>query len=157
MVAQAFEALSGRLSAAIAEGGVISAIEVCSVEALPLTQAVAAEHGSGIRRVSHRPRNPENRADATDREAIARFQKAIADGAPLEPESAPANGVTVIRLPIVLSNPLCLSCHGAPGEEVDPATLAAIKDRYPADEATGFSLGELRGIWRIEIPEGGGK
>jgi hypothetical protein len=30
-----------------------------------------------------------------------------------------------------------------------PENLALIRQLYPADEATGFSLGEVRGLWRI--------
>lgn len=157
MAADAFAALSARLSEAIAEGGTVAAIEVCAVEAIPLTTAVSEEHGAIIRRLSHRPRNPGNRADALDLETIARFQAKLAAGETIEPEVSGEAGAAVVRLPIVLSQPLCLSCHGTPGGEIDAATLAMIRGRYPADEATGFSLGDLRGIWRVELPEGAGE
>jgi len=153
MAKETFASLSGRLTEVIAGDGVIAAIEVCSVEAMPLTEAVSKQHGAAVRRVSHRPRNPLNRADAADLETIERFQARLAAGDPVEPEVASEGGMAVVRLPIVLSQPLCLSCHGTPGNELEAATHAVIRDRYPDDAATGFSLGELRGIWRIEMQE----
>lgn len=153
MAQETFATLSARLSEVIAADGVIAAIEVCSVEALPLTEAVSAQHVATVRRVSHRPRNPLNSADTADLETIARFKASLAAGDALLPEVTGGGGMAVVRLPIVLSQPLCLSCHGTPGVELDAATHTAIRDRYPDDAATGFSLGELRGIWRVEIPE----
>jgi hypothetical protein len=57
----------------------------------------------------------------------------------------------VVRLPIVLNNALCLKCHGG-ADDVDAATMKVLAERYPADEATGYRLDDLRGIWRIEVP-----
>lgn len=62
------------------------------------------------------------------------------------------DGSTSFIAPIVLGNPLCLQCHGTPGEDIDPETLASIQKFYPNDKATGFKLGDLRGLWRITFP-----
>jgi hypothetical protein len=57
----------------------------------------------------------------------------------------------VFYSPIVITNALCLQCHGTPEIEVRPETLAAIAKLYPRDQATGFKLGDLRGLWRVEF------
>ncbi len=49
----------------------------------------------------------------------------------------------------MLGNPLCLQCHGTPNQDIAPETLAAIQKLYPGDKATGFKLGDLRGLWRV--------
>ena len=74
-------------------------------------------------------------------------------------ESAPtrANLVTRYRgdgraAPILLAAPVCLQCHGSPEKDIAPATMAAIKKLYPEDKATGFQLGDLRGLWRVTFP-----
>ena len=46
-------------------------------------------------------------------------------------------------------NPPCLQCHGTPNQDIAPETLAAIQKLYPDDKATGFKLGDLRGLWRV--------
>ena len=60
-------------------------------------------------------------------------------------------GATVFYAPIVLSNPLCLQCHGTPGREIVTATAEAIGQRYPKDRATGFRPGDIRGLWKVEF------
>ena len=51
--------------------------------------------------------------------------------------------------PIFISSPACLKCHGVKSETADASALDAIAARYPGDEATGYQLGELRGMWSI--------
>ena len=43
--------------------------------------------------------------------------------------------------------PLCATCHG---ESIEPTLLEAIRSRYPEDQAVGFRVGELRGLfWAV--------
>ena len=63
-----------------------------------------------------------------------------------------APGQTTFLAPILLSKELCLKCHGQPGKDIAPGDLETIRRLYPGDEATGFAMGELRGLWRIDFP-----
>jgi hypothetical protein len=45
--------------------------------------------------------------------------------------------------------PLCATCHG---EAVEPALLERIRALYPRDEAVGFRVGELRGMFWAVVP-----
>jgi hypothetical protein len=62
-----------------------------------------------------------------------------------------AAGMVRFYSAIVITNPLCLNCHGTPGLELLPANHAFIRRLYPEDEAIGFRLGDLRGLWRIDF------
>jgi hypothetical protein len=53
-----------------------------------------------------------------------------------------------VRLPIIVSQPLCLQCHGSESD-IAAETREAILAIYPDDKATGYRLNDLRGIWRI--------
>ena len=44
---------------------------------------------------------------------------------------------------------LCLTCHG---KELAPDLAAKLRELYPDDQATGFSLGEIRGAFTITQP-----
>jgi len=144
---------------AMANGGPTNAIAFCSTRALEVTQTVGGSNRVELRRVSHAPRNPANAANELERRLIAHFQaelQAMTHPPPWVP--APvlrtnATGGIVFYAPIVLSNPLCLQCHGIPGREIAPATQAAIAGRYPADRATGFRVGDVRGLWRVDFPK----
>lgn len=150
VVEKAFKELSGNLQKAIAEGGFTNAITYCSEQAMPLTLKIAHEQGVQLKRVSHRPRNPANRANTHELSLIQRFQSDLTAGAQLSPLiEKSAVGESVFYAPIVLNNPLCLNCHGDPKREIAPATLKAIESKYPEDTATGFKMNELRGLWRI--------
>jgi hypothetical protein len=48
---------------------------------------------------------------------------------------------------VLVTEAPCLVCHG---ESIAPAIAKTIGERYPADRATGFRLGDLRGIVVVE-------
>ncbi len=154
---QAFQLLSGQLMGAMAKGGPIHAIDFCSTRALALTAAVGSSNRVVLHRVTHAPRNPANLANPLEQELIARFQAEVRVGTnqppvpPVPVLRTNAAGATVFYAPIVLANPLCLQCHGTPGREIATATAEAIGQRYPQDRATGFRLGDIRGLWKVEI------
>jgi len=153
IVAETFSLLSSNLQSAIQQSGVSNALPFCSLAASPLTAGMASKHRVSIRRVTHKPRNPAGRADATELAVLKRFETAIAGTKLPSPLviKLTANTVTFFD-PIVLNNELCLKCHGEPGADISAENTAVIQRLYPRDEATGFKLGDLRGAWRIDFP-----
>jgi hypothetical protein len=51
-------------------------------------------------------------------------------------------------VPIRLAKP-CVSCHGPP-EAIDATVRETLRQAYPADQATGFAVGDLRGVFWAE-------
>lgn len=47
---------------------------------------------------------------------------------------------------------MCAACHG-PADGIAPSVKTAIATRYPADRATGFKDGDLRGWFWVELPK----
>ena len=43
----------------------------------------------------------------------------------------------------------CLTCHGKVNETMTVKTDSIIKSIYPFDIATGYSEGDVRGVWSI--------
>ncbi len=152
IAAQAFGVLSSNLTTALSQGGVSNAVQFCSVEALPLTASVADTNHVSLRRVSHKARNPKNKADAAELAILDEFRTSLSPGKIATPiVRTNALGGAAFFASIVLNNPLCLNCHGQPGRDIKPEDLALIQKLYPKDEATGFKFGELRGLWRIDF------
>jgi hypothetical protein len=150
---EAFAKLSGALGEAMAKGGPASALSVCSEKAPQIAKEVAAAHGVTLRRATHKPRNPKNAADEVEKAALEAFGAALAKKeAPKAQIITNADGSRTFLAPIVLGIPLCLQCHGTPNQDIAPETFAAIQKLYPNDKATGFELGDLRGLWRITFP-----
>lgn len=147
--------LSGELMAAVAEGGPAHAIGFCANEALELTSQVAAGMGDGwlVKRTARQTRNPANAPDELEASALERFHSAEAEGAGLEElvQRTPEGDYRYYR-PLRIA-PLCMECHG-PRDAMQPAVLEAVDARYPDDQATGYTEGELRGLIRITVPAG---
>lgn len=142
--------LGKNLMAALKAGGPTHAVDFCNTRAIPLTDSMATVHGASIQRVSDKPRNPDNAANAAERAHIAAFQAAITAGESPQPiVEEQADGV-YFYAPI-LTNDMCLKCHGTPNETINAETLAMIQARYPNDKATGYAADQVRGIWRIKM------
>ncbi len=142
--------LGKNLMQALADGGAVSAIEFCNVRALPITEQVSREQGASIKRVSDQPRNPANLASSKESGYIAGAKASLAAGDAPAPALHELEGRWVAYYPI-LTDGMCLQCHGTPGKQVAEETLSALGARYPDDQATGYGANELRGIWVITL------
>ncbi len=150
---KAFGTLSGNLQQAVSEGGVSYALKFCNVEAIPLTDSLSEQSGIEIRRASHRPRNPANEADSLEMETIKKYLAKIENNEDPAPITYRYKKSFIYHAPIRINNGLCLSCHGQPGSDITEENLSVINELYPKDRATGFNMGDLRGIWSIRFPE----
>ena len=155
---EAFSELSSNLLAAITRSGLNDALPYCSDKAIPITKGVAAKNGVGLSRVTHKARNPANKATDAELALMRQFQADLAaKRTPTPTVVTNASQALCVYVPIVISNPLCLMCHGKPGTEVSAEIQTTIRRLYPDDQATGFALGDLRGAWRVEFPAKAGK
>ena len=152
MADASFKALSAKLQQAMKEGGPAHAVEFCSLNALSIVDSLSAAKEAHIRRTSDRVRAPHDMPDAEE----ARIMQALlaewdAGGkTPNVPARVVVQGDSIAYYqPIFISSPACLKCHGTPGESLDAAALAVIDERYPDDQATGYALGDLRGMWSM--------
>lgn len=148
----AFTAMSGKLHHAISDSGLPYAMTFCSAQAYPTLDSLSRAHHVTLRRASVRTRNPADEATPDERKAIDAFQNNLSSNQPMEPIVSDVDVLPVhVYLPIQMSMPVCLSCHGVVGTDVTEEHHAIIKTLYPNDNATGHAMGELRGIWHIEF------
>lgn len=147
-----FAELSGHLSQAIEEGGVPNALQYCNVAAYPLVDSLSQLHQATIRRTSLRIRNLKNAPTEAERAVLLAYQEQIAAGGEPAPrvERLPEGNIAFYAPIRIL--PLCLQCHGKVGQDVLEENTALLRQLYPQDEAVGYALGDLRGIWSITFP-----
>jgi hypothetical protein len=144
--------LMGELQRALGSGPPEAAVAVCADVAQRMTAEAAATEGVAVRRVALRVRNPANAPDDFERRALERWQAEGAPSAPLaEVVGAPGGGRELRYLRPIVFQPLCVTCHGAPGE-IPAAVREAVAARYPEDRATGFRPGDLRGAVSARVP-----
>ncbi len=141
------------VSQAIQNAGPAGAVDFCNVHAMPLTDSVSAMHKVNIQRLSDKNRNPENAIiSETDKEAWLQIKTMMKDTAVKQKQLVLQQGSSIYYYKAIpLGMPACLSCHGVKGENILPETQQAINSKYPDDKATGYSIGELRGVWKIKM------
>lgn len=136
------KALKTRLMEEAAQGPE-KAVEFCSLQALPLTHTVKVETGIEVGRSSLKLRNPANEGPDW---VTAWLAAQPADGASATPLKEVVDGQVRVVLPVTIEAG-CLVCHGTT-EQIPPGVQALLAERYPADTATGYAVGDLRGaIW----------
>lgn len=149
-IAQAtFAELSGQLSQAMAEGGVPSALKYCNVVAYPLVDSLSMVHDAVIRRTSMKVRNPKDAPTEAEKVMLQTYHEQAAAAEELKPHVKQLKEGRIAFYAPIKIQPLCLNCHGKVGEDIKPEHYELVKQLYPEDEATGYELGELRGMWSI--------
>ena len=137
----------------MAAGGPVHAIEVCSRDAPAIASHLSAESGASVGRVALAARNAGNKANAEERGILEEFRADIQAG---NREAAmrfdvEADG-SARYMKAIITQPMCLVCHGP---KLAPEVESAVMQRYPADQATGFSVGDLRGAFVVRWPPAG--
>ncbi len=148
--------LKGELIQTIKQSGPVEAIKVCNTKALPLTRQVAQQFGANIaiKRTSFKIRNPKNKPDSLEVQALRYFDNALKSGKPLPAhfvQKIEEDGQTRFRyyMPLRVAS-LCVNCHGDPNHMPEPLK-EALHRLYPNDRAVGYKAGDFRGVIRVEI------
>jgi len=142
--------LGKNLMGAIKSEGAPHAVDFCNTRAYPLTDSMAKEYNVSIKRVSDKPRNPNNVANEAEIEFINVLHERIANGEELGSKMSEINGKIVGYYPIQ-TNAMCMQCHGTPDKDIEKLTKNTIKEKYPNDKAIGYGVNEIRGIWVVEM------
>lgn len=142
--------LGGQLKASLQSGGPVAALQVCQSVAQPITMATDAEfEGVAIRRTTLKPRNSANAPDEIDREILETMATAARQGKAIEPTIHWESGTARYYQPLIVQE-VCLKCHGDLGT-FPPELVQALSTLYPDDQATGYQLGDLRGVIRVDV------
>lgn len=137
------KALVGELTTAL-KSGPAAAVTVCSERAPALAKAAATEFGVRIGRTSMSLRNPQNKIPGW-------AQQQVSSGPAAPTFFAGSGGELATLFPIRLM-PQCLQCHGKVAD-LAADVRAILATKYPADRATGFAAGDLRGWFWVEVPK----
>lgn len=142
--------LGKNLMNAIQTKGAEHAVDFCNIKAIPLTDSMSVEFGAKIKRVSDKPRNANNQANAEELSFIEELKVKIAKGEKLVPKVVEHDD-KMVGYYAIETNKMCLQCHGVANADVHASTLAKIKTKYPDDKALGYKENEIRGIWVVEM------
>lgn len=142
------KALSGELKAAMERGGVAEAVGYCNLNATGISESVGQKYNATIKRVTDKPRNPANAANAQELAQMEKWRGILASNTGQVITSEETSTERHFYMPIRI-DAFCTTCHGIPGETLTTDNQAIIAAKYPEDKATGYSAGDLRGLWHI--------
>ncbi|MDH7912768.1 DUF3365 domain-containing protein [Winogradskyella sp. SYSU M77433] len=142
--------LGKNLMGTIQKEGTLEALEFCNTKAYPLTDSMATVYNAKIKRVSDKPRNKKNTANTEEVEYIKAFKTQLANNVEIEPLVKEEGEEVHVYSPIV-TNTMCLQCHGKPNENIKPEILKTLTLLYPDDKAIGYSENQVRGIWNVSF------
>jgi len=150
--------LGQTLKSTMSKDGPEAAVSVCKEASPSIAKTLSSKHGAQMTRVGTRVRNPSmGTPNPWQKDALAQFEHRLAQGEP--PASMEYWKVVEVDkgkrelhyAKAIMVQPICLSCHGAASEI--PASLAEkIRIEYPQDQATGYSVGKLRGAVVVSKP-----
>jgi len=145
--------LAKNLMGALQRGGTTEALQFCNVKAIPITDSMSVVQNVKIKRISNKPRNPKNVATKEEAKYIAMFQQKLDAKEAYSPIVKSLNtGKKQFYAPIV-TNQMCLQCHGIPNKNVKSNTMETLKKLYPLDLALDYDVNQVRGLWSIQYKE----
>jgi len=143
------DALLRELDSGLEKGGPARAIKSCHIDAAWVAQRVGRQEGIAAGRTGDRLRNPLNAPRPWAAPIVAaNVARRAADVDGFAVDLGDKLGV----LRPIAQRPSCAACHGRQ-DELSAAIRTELRDRYPADRATGFGEGEVRGWYWVEIPK----
>ncbi len=138
--------LSGTLDGSTEPVDANTFTQVCKPVGMKAKQ-VGEENGWEVRQVAVKNRNPANKADAEAADVSARFVSETGlDSLWIHTSINGTPGWRYLRR--ITVEPACLACHGE--KENRPAF---VKEKYPEDQAFGFEVGDLRGLYSVFVPD----
>lgn len=148
------QTLGGVQKAQLEAVGAESAIPVCKVIA-PAMATEYSKNGRELKRVSLKARNNvQGTPDTWEKEVLQAFDKDQHAGKPVDKMEAStviknADGRWFRYMKAIPTQAQCLQCHGKP-TDISVGMKALLANEYPEDQATGYSVGEVRGAISIK-------
>ena len=153
IASHAQKVLLQNVSQAIKEKGAAGAVDFCNEKAMVLTDSISAIHAASIQRLSDKNRNPKNiLLENIDKQAWDSIALLMQNKEQIKKHwLTKENNAIYYYKAIPIGMPTCLSCHGNKEVDIAQETMRQITTRYPNDKATGYQMGQLRGIWKIKL------
>ena len=146
-------ALKIELTNSIKKNGLANSISFCNQRAMEITDSIALQEQVMIKRLAKKNRNSYNKMSENESNLYKSFVIESLTSNWIQAQVGwDEQGRPVYYNPIV-TEALCLNCHGKPGTDINPEVAERIAQVYPDDKAINFEVGQLRGMWAITFPE----
>ena len=124
--------------------GHTEAVDACKLMAPSIAESLSIE-GVVVGRSSDQLRNPLNSSPGWVVPILQRYSNNKSD---IHPVTVSLESHRSGYVEPIIVKPLCMTCHG---DNIEPGLSAHIARLYPDDQATGYLVGDLRGVFWIEF------
>jgi len=143
--------LKNTLQASMKASGPVDSVAMCQIEAPIITGKISQAKGMVVSRTSLKYRSEGNKPDVWEKSVLEKFGQRKANGEAVKTmeysELTEQNGKKVFRyMKAIPTAEVCLKCHGS---NIAPPIANKINSLYPADKATGFKKGDIRGAFSV--------
>ncbi len=136
----------------VTEQGMLEAIGFCNERAMEISDSLSVVHQINIKRAALKNRNPLNAMTEKETKIYKDFVIGWLNKAPMKGRIMANELNQPVYYNVIMMQRFCLKCHGN-SEEVNPEVAQKIKELYPIDRATDFTIMQPRGMWAITFPE----
>lgn len=134
------------------EGGLVGAAKFCAINATDLSKEVSKTLPKGVkvRRITDKPRNPNNEANAEQLAVFDEIKAKMKNGEDVKMlvKQKSENHYQVYK-PIMMKGK-CLNCHGTDSVRKKKA-YDIISKEFPNDKAVNYKKGDFRGAFIVDI------
>ncbi len=123
----------------------VVALDVCRIKAPSIASDVSS-NGIRVGRSSHKLRNQANQPPEWVRPVMQDYLENADDR---EPRVVTLDDGSNGYIEAIILQPQCTACHG---DNISRPVLDLLSEYYPQDQATGFAIGELRGVFWVQFP-----
>ena len=135
------------------KGGVVEAAKFCASRASQIEAEINKTYKDGVsvKRVTLKPRNPNNSASVDEQIVLNSLEKMQKDGKSLPKMLVKeiSKGHYKVYKPMLMGG-VCLKCHGDT-KNMNKEVVSLIKEYYLNDKALNYKKGEFRGAFIAEI------
>lgn len=133
-----------QLSGQIEKNGIPQTIEYCKLNALSILDSTGKAGNMVVSRISDKYRNKKDKPTTDEETIIQAFATSN-----IKDTVVAHNDKIVYYKRISIGMTTCMKCHGST-EDIATNVQQKIQELYPEDKATGYQMGDFRGLWKIE-------
>lgn len=145
--------ISRKLDSALSKGGIEAAIPFCILSNYALKDSLEQKHEVLISRSSfpEKLRNQKSIPDNFQKEILDAYSYSQEKGLPVFKDVQIREKEIIFNAPVILSEKLCLRCHGVPGKDLTEAEYQLIHSLYPQDKSVNMKMNEVMGLWTVKF------
>lgn len=148
-------ALIQKLTDAIPEEGLVEAAKYCQPALLPAADSLSKVRNMAIHR--YRLTGPLSKGTLTDKEyqVLDAYRYSAENNLPMDPNVQGEKDRIFYNAPVIISDQVCLKCHGKIGQDLTKEDYLALSARYRLDSLVNYSNGQALATWLLQFSRKG--